>query len=498
MTRTIRHVTLLRWTVVAVHTALIVSAGVLLANTGDSRHERTTRMATTALMMLPDLPVVVLTIPVTQLMSSPSSPVTRAILFSTIFTLLGGLQWYLLASLLARWTCGFQKTMTIASRRFGIVLFVGLILVGCCAVLPWSGGSHRADRRNQGPYPAPPIAFTGDSKGLENSAVVPTLDTPMPKGKNVIWCASFQMAWARLKDDVIGEPVRVANAEEVAKRLNSAIMPEGDLPKDSYYAAAGFTQDGIAETIRREMQERFEKEPSGLNDKDAVILAYAYLRANVPFTLPYFDNDREFLFTDSRGHQMRVSSFGIREKDESKYLALRDQPEVLYLRREKEEGWGQPTEFALDLCHDSKPNQIILACIPRKETVSAMLTDLERKISENRPDERERQLGLNSTLLVPNLYWNIAHHFAELEGADKQVLNAKGGGVWINTAIQAIDFRLDRSGVELEAESHLVAKCSDPNFHFDRPFLVVVKKRGAASPFFVMWVDNAELLCKPQ
>ena len=33
------------------------------------------------------------------------------------------------------------------------------------------------------------------------------------------------------------------------------------------------------------------------------------------------------------------------------------------------------------------------------------------------------------------------------------------------------------------------------HFHFDRPFLIYVKKRGADySPFFVMWVDNAELM----
>jgi len=31
--------------------------------------------------------------------------------------------------------------------------------------------------------------------------------------------------------------------------------------------------------------------------------------------------------------------------------------------------------------------------------------------------------------------------------------------------------------------------------YFDRPFLIYVKKRGAEySPFFVMWVDNAELM----
>ena len=31
-------------------------------------------------------------------------------------------------------------------------------------------------------------------------------------------------------------------------------------------------------------------------------------------------------------------------------------------------------------------------------------------------------------------------------------------------------------------------------FKFDRPFLVMLRKRGTEHPFFVMWVDNAELL----
>jgi hypothetical protein len=31
---------------------------------------------------------------------------------------------------------------------------------------------------------------------------------------------------------------------------------------------------------------------------------------------------------------------------------------------------------------------------------------------------------------------------------------------------------------------------------FDRPFLVYMQKRGAEQPFFVMWVDNAELLVR--
>jgi len=237
------------------------------------------------------------------------------------------------------------------------------------------------------------------------------------------------------------------------------------------------------------MRDRFQKEPTDLDDKEAAILAYAYLRASVPFTLPFFENDEEFQFTDGHGQKSRVSSFGLRPKDESKYRDLRDQVEVLYLGH-REQVNGQPTEFVLDPCRDSQPNQLILAGIPRKETIQATLNDLEQKIAEGPPSVDDRRFVSNSELLVPNLNWIISHHFAELEGPDKQLLNAQFRELWIKTALQTVDFRLDRNGVELQSESHLIAASAAPYFYFDRPFLTVVKKQGAERPFFVMWVDN--------
>ena len=363
--------------------------------------------------------------------------------------------------------------------KTAFVVLACVAMAGCNAKPTADKSTHPRSNR---PYAPPSVAFDGDSKDLKQSVIIPTLDAPMPDGKNVVWCATFQMAWDRLKDDVIGGPVRVANAEAVADRLNKAVVADNDLPDGSYYAAAGFAKDGIAEKIRREMPERFQKQPMDLDDKQAVILAYAYLRANVPFTLPFFDNDEEFRFADGRGQKTRVSSFGLRPKDESKYRDLRDQVEVLYLGH-RDKTSGQPSEFALDLCRDSKPNQVVLACIPKNTTLLATLMDVEKKIAEGPPSDDDRRFASNSQLLVPNLNWNISNHFAELEGPDKQLLNAKFRGLWIKTALQTIDFRLDRSGVELQSESKIAAACADPNFCFDRPFLIVVKKRGASGPF---------------
>ena len=123
-------------------------------------------------------------------------------------------------------------------RTWFIVLAFAVIL-GCNAK-PRAGNSTHP--RGNRPYAPPPVAFDGDSKSLKQSVIIPTLDTPIPEGKNVIWCASFPMAWDRLKNDVIGEPVRVANAEAVAERLNKAVVKDADLPDGSYYAAAGLAK----------------------------------------------------------------------------------------------------------------------------------------------------------------------------------------------------------------------------------------------------------------
>jgi hypothetical protein len=60
-------------------------------------------------------------------------------------------------------------------------------------------------------------------------------------------------------------------------------------------------------------------------------------------------------------------------------------------------------------------------------------------------------------------------------------------------------FKLDRFGASVRSEADFMcaAKVQPKRFIFDGPFLAVMKKRGAQHPFLVMWLENAELLCKP-
>ncbi|MHC4546682.1 MAG: hypothetical protein ACYTDW_20545 [Planctomycetota bacterium] len=378
-----------------------------------------------------------------------------------------------------------KKTQKIKSFAILYILSVGIILAN-------SGCSSDKDT---GPDPDLEMTYDGNSTGLEHTVILSTLDTPMPKGKNVIWCSSFQLAWNQLKDNVIGEPVKLVSAEEIANHLNLAKQSSADIPDESCYAAAGFVKDGILEKIQTEMAKRFPSEPRP-DFRDVlpidVIIAYSYLAANVKFKIPYFENNKEFIFKDSQGNETPVTSFGIRPDDDYAYQKLRKQVEILCYSHSPES--VDLMEFAVDLCKDTKSNQIVLAAIEPKETLEQTLSYLDDKIAGFTKEKFFHKFGINDVLLVPNIFWKITHHFKQLEG--KYLDNRGYEGLYIRLALQMIQFRLDRSGAELKSEAKLYAAPVPRHFVFDQPFLIYMKKRGAEHPFFVMWVGNAELLSK--
>ena len=338
-------------------------------------------------------------------------------------------------------------------------------------------------------YSVPNISAI-DSDTLQSTTIVPTLDSPMPSNTNVIWCSSFQYGWNELKNEVIKEDVIVGGAEQLTNQLNNAKQSLSDSDRDSCYAKAGVVSEGVLNTIQTEMKRLFPDESPPqfgpvLSDS---IVAYAFLAANVKFTIPYFENRARLAFIDSNGNRANVSSFGIREKDDYAYFKLREQVGVLF-------GGLGCKEYAIDLCKSSQSCQIIVALIKPEETLDLTMKSLEKKISENaQKGEDFHKFGPNDVLLVPNILFKITHHFRELEG--KTIQNKGFKGYPISEATQVIQFKLDRSGAELKSESKILILPIPMHYVFDKPFLVYMKTRGAKQPFFVMWVDNTELLDK--
>jgi len=364
-----------------------------------------------------------------------------------------------------------------------------LVLIAGCLALGWyvnPGGIFRDH------FVPAAVSFDGGSDALSETAVVPTLDTPIPEGKSAVWCAAMQLAWNRLKEDVVKEPIRLQGAEEVAGRLNRAEQSEADLSADEYFAVAGLAGSEAAERIRREMGRRFPHVPIG--DVGVGTLAYAYLQTTLKFTTPYYETDAPLIFKSSAGQETDVTSFGVSGRGE---LKVRDQVRVLFAAETK--GWGErPEDAILDLDVNSSPNQIVIALMKPASTLKEKLARMQQLQASWQGPEEARQLLSADVLVVPSMHWRVNHHFKELEA--KVMLNPSLAGQVIDSATQKIDFRLDRSGVALAAEARITVKSADvlrPRaFQFDRPFLLYVKKRTAQHPFLVVWVANAELLQK--
>jgi hypothetical protein len=357
------------------------------------------------------------------------------------------------------------------------------------------------------PPPAQPAP--GKSGDLTSTIVVPTLDTPLMENKSALWCCTFQMAWDELKNNVVKAPILLADAEAVSERLNKGAFAADNLTEGSYYTTAGYNLDGIHDRIRAEMKRRFPDEPEpALGDNPSNgFTAFAFLKAGLAFDRSFPNNPDAFPFKSGDGNKTSVNSMGYL-KDTDQTVHLPQQISVLYCSP-----WGKgrkPDSFVLDLDRKSKPNQLLLAAVERKSTLAETYADVEKKIAENRERKREDQFTADDRLIVPCVKAHLEHHFKELE--NKYFLEPpdfKRNRAFIGTAFQSIEFQLDGTGVQLKSTALGNDKdkgddkdkdkpdVRDPkDFFYDRPFLLILKKRDAKQPFFLMWVDNAELLEK--
>jgi len=337
------------------------------------------------------------------------------------------------------------------------------------------------------------LTFDGESSDLTRTRIAATLDTPIKKGENVIWCVSFQAAWKKLQDDLAGGPVRLEGAGEIAEALNRARDRGDAVPEGCLYTAVGWEDKGILDRIRTDVARMFPNStsPTFPDIMQGSFVAYSHLEAGVQFDIPYFQNDEPLTFTASDGTTIKVASFGLRPKDDYAYYELRKQPRVLFTNDWELAAEPVTPECVIDLDAGSHPSQVIVAMVEPQATLGATVALVEEKIAQSRRGA-SGGIGANDVLLVPDVVWRITHHFAELEGRSFQ--NPPLQGQRMDVAQQDIQFRLDRSGAELQSEAKQYCAPIPMHYVFDHPFLILMQKRGETRPYFVMWVDNAELL----
>lgn len=371
--------------------------------------------------------------------------------------------------------------------------FVVLVILIVVPIAGWLTFKHFQQ-------PATPQVFVGESTGLRHTVVVPVLDTKSAAGHNIIWCASFPLAWQQLQSTVFNAPVQLAGKPELSRKLKSSAAVKYYIEDSDYYANAGKIEYGIVSDIQHEMTERFPAADATwlpLPQGSKGIIAYCYLTTHIKFAIPFIQIHEGITFVDSSSLETCVRAFGISGRYEAKLPKLRKQVKVLfYTKKESVKKYitvnALRYDFAVDLSNSSQPYQIVLASVPPKTTLAETIADVKERIAEESMNNPTPVFMSNiDRLYVPEMSWRITHHFPELENA--VLLN---GGDPIVEAKQIIDFTLNRSGVQLISASNITRQAIPKQLSFTHPFLLYLTRRGTDTPFFAMWVDNAELLNK--
>ncbi|MCC7491162.1 MAG: hypothetical protein IT204_02380 [Fimbriimonadaceae bacterium] len=327
------------------------------------------------------------------------------------------------------------------------------------------GGCQGAAREAVAPISPAPRIVGAKLRTADRTTVVPLLDVPLQPDRNLVYSPALRAAWKRWSPGTTPRPT----SRGWVAALERLPDPASWCPPQQLFT---FTpRDGSAADWAAALAARFPGKatpqlPPGFQ-------VYAYLEAAVNFQRPYQDLPQPLPFR-TRGGVRAVQAFGV-DPDAPGYDPA--------LPRQAGRLWPADTpaealpEFILDLDLASQPDQVILAVVSPGSTLAETVAQVLARCGP------AVTLGPNDRLAVPTMLWKLSRRFPELGPAF-------GGlpGVQMD-----VEFRLDRAGAAVAAEALLPA-CTPHAYRVDRPFLVLLRRRGLSEPYLALWVADDELL----
>jgi len=330
------------------------------------------------------------------------------------------------------------------------------------------------------------ILSANSTNQSSKTIVTPHLNQKIVKGKNLLYCSTFQIAWNELKDKIIKEDIKLVNEPPMVAILNKKYASKADLSENSYVATAGYGRESIVNKINSALKGKFGVNAPKLKDilMPDDIIAYAYLYKNLIFN-PVFEEIKNPIKFNSAGD---VKAFGI-NKFEDKHRKIANQITIPYYKN--------PDEFIVKLTPKDSNDEIFLAKIPPKDNLSDTLKYAQSKINIFNND----YLKDGDALQIPKFDFKIDHSYDELVG--KRLLNKNFTDYYVAKAIQNTSFKLNEKGAILKSEAKIVIarNCisipKEPKkLILDKPFLIYLKEKRAINPYLVVWVDNTDLLVR--
>tara|TARA_R110002012_G_scaffold322015_1_gene553694 strand:- start:979 stop:1944 length:966 start_codon:yes stop_codon:yes gene_type:complete len=285
---------------------------------------------------------------------------------------------------------------------------------------------------------------------LKSTDFVPTLESTFEIKNNIIYGATIPFAWNEIRNE-IGTTLTDFSSKQL-EEINDTKSYVNVLKNNEYETSVEV--DG--------------KE----------IRAKAYFRKSLPFEEPLTKFDKPLTFGNSS-----VESFG--------FWSSCSFAKINYFNDEN--------DFSVTLFPKNDEHEIIL--ILNKEIRSDFKSNFERYNKQKSIAKSERvYFNDDDKVEIPIIEFNLAKSFDKIVSSS---FKANETEYTILEALQRNAFILNENGAEVESEVEMAAdaveeieKVKPKMMIFNRPFVVLLKRKDAENPYFGVYIANDELLKK--
>lgn len=357
----------------------------------------------------------------------------------------------------------------------GIILVILVIVVGAVVYL------KREDQRVADvPNPAPIEKKEAETLPKSDTlSVVTSLEDKI--GDNTAWCGTFNLIWNDLKNDLAKQDIIFDKKSEIVEHLNKGTFSTHDLSEASYYKVYGTPSLELKAQIEKAIQEKFNETSDILDDFDwsnagpEDYFLYCMLKKEFEFPQEFTE-----LENGKFGNQENVKYFGIGKTSEE---TVRDQVAVLY--------YNSKDDFAIKLLTKNN-DEVILSRGNKEDNFGEMYENIMKKSEEY---DGIYEFGENDTLKIPNIKFDLKEEIKEVENQPFQFSN--GNEYEIDTALQTIQFELDKKGGKIKSEAGIMAKETailmpqEPReFLVDDTFTIFLQEQEKELPYFAAKISD--------
>lgn len=327
-------------------------------------------------------------------------------------------------------------------------------------------------------------------KKTNDTTVVPTMLDELTADST--WCATFQLIWNDLKNEVAKQDIVFSPQEVMADNLNKESFTESMISDEYYYKKYGFKSLELKAEIEKGIKDKFNQTSDILDKFDWS--EDALNNPNNPNTNRYFFYTmlyREFEFLNefdkledgNFGKYTGVKYFGIDANTADK---VGNQIDVLYYNSED--------DFAVFL-NTKTDDEVIFVKNPQGTTFKEIYEDM---LAETQKYDGSRSFNKIDEFKAPMLTYDEEREYEELQ--EKEFPTAFGRGLIVK-AIQTIKFELNEKGGKIKSEAGMdmmdtataiiVDKKPTPRyFYVDDTFAIFLKEAGKSMPYFAGRVED--------